>query len=145
MVAPAQLIVSSFKKKPRRTSEASFEERFAKGVRRLGKDTWHPQFREPGWPDRYVSGGIWAELKVLDELAAGTKSGLRKEQGPKLRELHRGGDATFYFAKHNDTLIALPFPEFDAMGLSPFKAKLAGHCYAYSDIDMVIATLLKGH
>jgi hypothetical protein len=142
MVTPVELSVASFKKKKRRTSESSFEDRFAQAVRRAGRESYHPQYKEPGWPDRYINGGAWAELKVLDELAANTKSGLRKEQVPNMRERVRSGDDAFYFAKYQDTLIALPFAEFDRLGLSPLKAKLAGHCYAYKDIDEVVKCLI---
>lgn len=142
MAAPGQLIVANFKKKARRTSESGFEDRFATAVRRAGRESYHPQYKEPGWPDRYINGGAWAELKVLDELAAKTPSGLRKEQIPNMRERVRSGDDAFYFAKYRDRLIALPFAEFDRLGLSPFKATLAGHSYAYADIDEVVKCLI---
>lgn len=140
MVTPLKLTVASFKKKKRRTSESGFENRFAQAVRRAGRESYHPQYREPGWPDRYISGGAWAELKVLDEM--GKQHGLRKEQVPNMRERVRSGDDAFYFAKHEDTLIALPFAEFDRLGLHPAKAKAAGHCYAYADIDEVVKCLI---
>ena len=111
------LRVGNFKKKKRRTSEASFEDAFAAAGAAVGLPSWHMSCRDPGWPDRYIKGGIWVEVKVLDSL--GIKHQLRKEQIPKLNELSRAGDRCFYCAKWEDSFILIPWEEFKAHGMIP--------------------------
>lgn len=103
-----QLRVGSFEKKLRTTSEASFEETFAKAALAVGYQSWHMNMGEAGWPDRYLRGGIWVELKSLVTL--GLDNGTSKQQKIKLDELHRAGDRTFYCAKFENTVIFKPWP-----------------------------------
>ena len=104
-----RLSVSSFPKKKRRTSEASFERQFDKALAACGIKSRHMAMREAGWPDRYATGGIWIELKSLDTL--GTDNGTSKEQRIKLNDLHAAGDRVFYCAKFEDSFILKPWSE----------------------------------
>lgn len=102
-----QLRVARFSKKPRRTSEHSFEDTWAKAALAVGYPSWHMNVSEAGWPDRYVKGGIWCELKSLHTL--GTVNGTSVEQRIKLNELHAAGDRTFYCAKYENSVILQPW------------------------------------
>lgn len=103
-----QLRVARFSKKPRRTSEHSFEDTWAKAALAVGYPSWHMNVGEAGWPDRYVKGGIWCELKSLDTL--GIVNGTNIEQRIKLNELHAAGDRTYYCAKYENSVIFQPWP-----------------------------------
>lgn len=103
-----QLRVARFAKKIARTSETSFEEAWAKAALAVGYPSWHMSVKEAGWPDRYIKGGIWCELKSLDVL--GTVNGTSTEQRIKLNELHAAGDRTFYCAKYEHSVIFQPWP-----------------------------------
>lgn len=103
-----RLSVSSFKKKARRTSETSFEDQMAAALLECGLASWHMAMREEGWPDRYVHGGIWMELKSLEAL--GKDTGLSPGQVRKLKELTRAGERTFYCAKFERSVILKPWP-----------------------------------
>src|SRR5258707_912783 len=86
--------------KKRRVSETHFEEQFAEA---LGLASWHMLNREAGWPDRYLGGGRWVELKVLDRF--GKDDGSFPEQRARMTALHNSGDAVFYCARCNDKFI----------------------------------------
>lgn len=111
--------VAEFKKRKRRTSEASFEKSFDAALYELGIASWHMSCREPGWPDRYLGNGRWVELKSLEHL--GSRHELRKEQIPKLNELTRAGEACFYCAKWQDSFILIAWEDFKAHGMIPEK------------------------
>lgn len=102
------LRVSSFEKKERKVREGAFEDTFAKALLAAGYPSEHMNMRDAGWPDRYVVGGIWIELKVIDVL--GIRTELEKEQKIRLNLLHQMGDRTFYCAKFEHSIILKPWP-----------------------------------
>lgn len=110
-----RLSVSSFPKKKRRTSEASFETTFYKALEACGIPNEHMAMREPGWPDRYGKGGVWIELKSLDRL--GTDNGTSKDQKRILSRLDRWGDRVFYCAKFEDSFILKPWRDIKGKNL----------------------------
>lgn len=115
----ARLSVASFKKKKRTTKESSFEDNFALAVKDCGKKSWHISSRERGWPDRYVVGGYWFELKSLDTF--GITHDLKPEQIAKLNELHANGDKCFYCAKYQDAFILVPWADFKEGNKEPIR------------------------
>lgn len=101
------LKLSDFKKTKDRSTEESFERSFAVALHECGYESWHMACREKGWPDRYVAGGIWIELKSLRRL--GKDSGLSAAQRSKLHFLSAAGDRCFYLAKFEDSFIFKPW------------------------------------
>lgn len=132
-----RLVVASFKKRKRRTQEKSFETRFAKAALACGIPSWHMSCKEPGWPDRYLHGGIWVELKSLKN--CGIVHQLEPEQIIKLNELTRAGEPCFYCAKWEDNVILLPWVEFRAIGLQPLKCER----YHYADLEEAIRCVIQ--
>jgi hypothetical protein len=143
VVKKAQLSVANFKQKKRRSKEINFEQRFALAVTRAGLTSWHPLYKEAGWPDRYIKGGIWCELKSLKEL--GINSGLEPEQHVKLRELGNAGDRAFYVAKYQGRFLMIPYHVFKyEHDCKPLNAFGDHHfVFNYKDIDEVVKCLLS--
>lgn len=102
------LRVAAFEKKERKVRENGFEETFAKAALAAGYPSEHMNCRDAGWPDRYIRGGIWCELKILDTL--GIRNELEREQVVRLNSLHKMGDRTFYCAKFEHSVILKPWP-----------------------------------
>lgn len=127
-----RLVVASFAKKKKRTKESSVEDKLASAL--FAHDAWntHVSMKEGGWPDRYVRGGIWIEVKSLHEL--GVQHQLEVEQIRHLDELTKAGDKCFYFAKFEDKLFCVPWIEFKAAKLAPINCTP----YAYKDIGEVV-------
>lgn len=94
------------------STEHSFENAFAKALLACGRKSWHPLYREKGWPDRYVHHGIWIELKSLTCVT--TRNELEPEQKARLNDLQEGGERTFYCAvvheRDKRTVIFKPWP-----------------------------------
>jgi hypothetical protein len=103
-----ELRVGAFKKKKHRTSEASFETTFSAALLLVGRKSWHMLCDDPGWPDRYLGGGTWAELKSLHRLSADNQ--LEPEQIAKMTELVRHGDTCYYVAKFEASVIIERWP-----------------------------------
>lgn len=114
-----RLSVEAFKKKRARSSEHSFEKAFAVALGNCGLRNWHMSCREAGWPDRYVKGGIWVEIKSLKWL--GKQSELSQDQVAKLNDLARAGDRCYYLAKWEDSFVLVPWAEFKNKEMKPIN------------------------
>lgn len=101
------LKLADFKKIKERSSEESFERIFVLALHECGYESWHMSCRDKGWPDRYVRGGIWIEMKSLKRLGKDTQ--LSTQQRGKLASLSGAGDRCFYLAKWEDSVIFLPW------------------------------------
>ena len=127
-----RLSVSSFTKRVARSSETSFEEAFSKALFACGWYNHHNAMREAGWPDRYVRGGRWVELKSLNEL--GVNSGLSKDQVRIMNALTKGGDQCWYLMKYQKSVIMVPWTVFrDEFKQQPILAAEGGYRFAYRD------------
>ena len=87
------------------TTEAAFEKRVARAIKELDWVSWHISHAfEAGWPDRYLPGGTWIELKSLKYTRHVTMGqGLSPAQERKMAELSDRGDRVFYLALINHT------------------------------------------
>jgi len=94
-----RLEVSKTKQTISRSTEATFEKKFAAALLRRGIFSWHTAEKFiKGIPDRYVTKGNWIEFKAIPY--AGTRSitperFLKPEQKLWLTKLHEAGDRTF--------------------------------------------------
>lgn len=126
--------VADFKKKKARTMEASFEKSFDAALAQLDIVSDHMSCRERGWPDRYLGGGRWVELKSLEHL--GTRHELKKEQVLKAKDLTKRGDKWWYCAKWQDSFILCSWQDFVANGMIPANC---GRFYYRSKADIIEA------
>jgi hypothetical protein len=85
------LTIAGRLKKRGRSTESSFESTFSAAQDRKN---FHVNMQSAGWPDRYFSGGIWIEFKVLD----GWAPQLEREQPSIMTMLENMGDCVFYCA-----------------------------------------------
>jgi hypothetical protein len=97
------LTIQGRKSRPRRVTEKSFEDAFAKVLTSMGIKNYHMNMREAGWPDRYLRGGMWIEFKVIDAL--GVDNGTEPEQRAKMHDLTKGGDYVYYCARFQDQVV----------------------------------------
>lgn len=132
------LSVAAQPKRRARVTERSFELAFAKALDRCGLASWHMNCREAGWPDRYVSGGIWIEFKVLETL--GTVNQTEAEQRAKLRSLEVAGDRTFYCARYQDTVICAPWCDIAGKNLKDVERF---HYKNGRDLDEIVRAVIK--
>jgi hypothetical protein len=94
-------------KSPKRVTEKSFEDAYGKAIHACGIKNWHMSSREAGWPDRYLTGGIWIEFKVLEKLE---NDQLEPEQKARMRELAAAGNPVWYIARYGDEIIVTRYP-----------------------------------
>lgn len=94
-------------KSPKRVTEKSFEDAFAKALRACGLENWHINARDAGWPDRYVHTGIWIEFKVLERI---TDDRLEIEQKMRMGDLSRAGEPVWYCALFYGEVILCRYP-----------------------------------
>lgn len=97
--------------------EASFEKSFDAALAEVDIESNHMSCREKGWPDRYLGGGRWVELKSLEHL--GTRHELSTAQIRIAKDLTRRGDKWWYCAKWQDSFILCPWKEFKDHGMIP--------------------------
>lgn len=131
-----RLIVARFQKKRARTTEAAVEKKLAAYLGKAGIISWHMSCREGGWPDRYLVGGRWIEVKSLAYL--GAENGLDPGQIIKLDELSQAGEKCFYFAKVEDHVIFMRWGDFKDAGMLPLNCPR----YAYADLCEAIRYVL---
>lgn len=90
------LTVKAPRRSKSRISEATFEGKFAKSLKRLGLYNWHTADNfKPGVPDRYVVGGNWIEFKAIPYVGTRQITPTRffkPAQQNELTRLHEAGD-----------------------------------------------------
>lgn len=94
------LQVKAFPRTRTRSTEHSFEKRFAAILKEMGFYSRHMSDHNAGVPDRYVQRGQWIEFKSLFKkrglFALG--EGLTPEQHRTMKDLNNAGDDVYYCA-----------------------------------------------
>lgn len=92
--------VSDIAPKVTRSTEASFERRFADRLSEMGIYSRHMSDHVPGLPDRYVVGGVWIEFKSLYRAKSVFTcfEGMSPEQHRTAGDLVKAGDQVFWCA-----------------------------------------------
>ncbi len=99
------LQVQNFKQKQTRSTEASFERRFASHLTAKHVYSRHMSDALPGLPDRYVAPANWIEFKSIQRARRGFTmyEGLSVEQRRTMTDLSNAGDRVYYCSLLDDT------------------------------------------